>query len=146
MRHYTNMYVIAYCAISTIYKILHKHNIIQHTHPHRDYYTFSFRPLAPLWNIWLISQFLDHFTDVTTPWTGDQLVARRLHKHRTTQTQNRRIHTPNIPASERAKISTCFRYLGSQIHTLLQRTSRKDYIHQQYETLNYQQIPNYSYH
>jgi hypothetical protein len=38
------------------------------------------------------------FTDGRTPWTGDQLVARPLSKHRTTQTQNKRKHTPNIHA------------------------------------------------
>jgi hypothetical protein len=30
--------------------------------------------------------------------TSDQLVARPLHKHRTKQTQNKRIYTPNIHA------------------------------------------------
>jgi hypothetical protein len=40
--------------------------------------------LLPVWSIGLISQFLDHFTDSMTPWTGDQLVARLLPKHRTT--------------------------------------------------------------
>jgi hypothetical protein len=53
------------------------------------------------------------FTEGRTPWTRDQPVARPLPKHRTAQTQNKRIHTPNIhalsgirttiPASERAK-------------------------------------------
>jgi hypothetical protein len=38
------------------------------------------------------------FTVGRTPWTSDQLVARPLPKHRTTQTQNKRIHTPNIHA------------------------------------------------
>jgi hypothetical protein len=38
------------------------------------------------------------FTVGRTPWTGDQSVARPLPKHRTTQTQNKRIHTPNIHA------------------------------------------------
>jgi hypothetical protein len=37
-------------------------------------------------------------TDGRTPWTSDQPVSRPLHKHRTTQTQNRHIHTPNIYA------------------------------------------------
>jgi hypothetical protein len=40
--------------------------------------------------------FHDHFTDGRTPWTSDQLVARAVPKHRTTQTQNKHIHTPNI--------------------------------------------------
>jgi hypothetical protein len=46
--------------------------------------------------IWSISQFHDHFTDGRTPWVSDQLVARPLSKHRTTETQNKRIRTPNI--------------------------------------------------
>jgi hypothetical protein len=47
----------------------------------------------PIWSIWMISQFYDHCTDGRTPWTGDQLAARPLPKHRITQTQNKRIHT-----------------------------------------------------
>jgi hypothetical protein len=43
-------------------------------------------------------QFHDHFTDSRTPWTSDQLVARPLPKHMTTQTQNKHIHIPNIHA------------------------------------------------
>jgi hypothetical protein len=36
-------------------------------------YLDKFVPLLlPLWNVGLISQFLDHFTDGRTPWTGDQ--------------------------------------------------------------------------
>jgi hypothetical protein len=69
---------------------------------------FFFRPLAPLWSIGLISRFLVHFTDGTTPWTGDQLVSRRLLKHRTTQTQNQTTmpcvgFETTISASKRAK-------------------------------------------
>jgi hypothetical protein len=42
-------------------------------------------------------QFRNHFfTDGRTSWTSDQPVARPLSKHRTTQTQNKRIHTSNI--------------------------------------------------
>jgi hypothetical protein len=44
-------------------------------------------------------QFRNHFfTDGRTPWTSDQLVTRLLPKQRTTQTQNKRIHTPHIYA------------------------------------------------
>jgi hypothetical protein len=43
-------------------------------------------------------QFRNHFfTDGRTPWTCDQPVVRPLPKHRTTQTQNKRIQTSNIP-------------------------------------------------
>jgi hypothetical protein len=63
---------------------------------------------------WPLIQFLNHFyTDGKTPWTSDEPVTRPLPKHRTTQTQNKRIHKPNIhalsgirthdPASKRAK-------------------------------------------
>jgi hypothetical protein len=68
--------------------------------------TCFFLPLAPhfgvcshFWSLGLISQFLDHFTDGRTPWTGDQLVTRPLHIHRTTQTQkNVHTHTSNLHA------------------------------------------------
>jgi hypothetical protein len=44
-------------------------------------------------------QIRNHFyTGGRTPWTSDQLVARPLPKQKTTQTQNKRIHTPNIYA------------------------------------------------
>jgi hypothetical protein len=78
--------------------------------------------LLLLWRIGLISQFYDHFTGCTTPWTGDQLVARPLPKHRTSQTQNKRIHIPNIhalcgtrtyePGFRASEDSTCLRPLG----------------------------------
>jgi hypothetical protein len=49
-------------------------------------------------------QFRDHFyTDGMTPWSSDQPVARPLSKHRTTQTQNKRIHTEH-PCLERDSI------------------------------------------
>jgi hypothetical protein len=75
---------------------------------------FFFHPLAP--TLEHRADFLVSwsFTDGRTPWTGDQLVAWPLPKHRTTQTQkNAHIHQtsmpwvgsePMIPASERAKI------------------------------------------
>jgi hypothetical protein len=53
--------------------------------------------LQPPWALDSDFQFHDYFTDGRTPWTSDQLVARPLANHRTTQTQNKRIHTPNIP-------------------------------------------------
>jgi hypothetical protein len=46
----------------------------------------------------LIFQFRDHFTDGRTPWTGDQLVARPLPKHRTTKTENKHTYIPIIHA------------------------------------------------
>jgi hypothetical protein len=55
-------------------------------------------PLQPPWALASDVQFHDHFTDGRTPWTSDQLVARPLPKHRTTQTQNKHTHIPNIHA------------------------------------------------
>jgi hypothetical protein len=62
------------------------------------------------------------FTEGRTPWTGDQLVARPLPKHRATQTQNKSIHTPNIhalcgiqthdPGFRASKETTCLRNRG----------------------------------
>jgi hypothetical protein len=78
------------------------------------YRTFFSLALQPLWALASAFQFHDHFTDGRTPWTSDQLVARPLPKHRTTQTQNKHIHThqtlmpcvefePTILAFQRAK-------------------------------------------
>jgi hypothetical protein len=87
--------------------------------------------LLPLWSMGLISQFLDHFTDGRTPWTGDQLVARPLPEHRTTQTQNKHIRTRNInalcgirihdPVFRAREDSTCLTPLGyrDRLHKLL---------------------------
>jgi hypothetical protein len=68
------------------------------------------------WALAFNFQFHDYFTDGRTPWTSDQLVARPLPKHMTTQTQNKHIYIyiyqtstscvgfePKIQASERAK-------------------------------------------
>jgi hypothetical protein len=64
----------------------------------------------------------DYFTDGRSPWTSDQLVARPLPTHRTTQTQNKYIHIPNIhalcgirthdPGFRASEDSTCLRSLG----------------------------------
>jgi hypothetical protein len=59
---------------------------------------------------WPLFQFLNLYTVDRTPWTGDQPVARTLHTHRTTQTQNKHIQTSmprvgfehTIPVFERA--------------------------------------------
>jgi hypothetical protein len=62
---------------------------------------FIFFPLAPTVGHGAdFSVPLVPFTHGRTPWTGDQLVARPLPKHRATQTQNKCIHThtPNIHA------------------------------------------------
>jgi hypothetical protein len=65
------------------------------------------------------------FTVGRTSWAGDQLVVRPLPKHRTTQTQNKRIHTPIIhalcgirtddPGFRPNEDSTCLRPLGFKI-------------------------------
>jgi hypothetical protein len=62
------------------------------------YYRHFFSMVLPAHSgPWPLIQFRNHFfTDGGTPWTSDQPVARPLPKHRTTQTQNKRIHTPNI--------------------------------------------------
>jgi hypothetical protein len=62
-----------------------------------DIYLFSLALQPPL-GPGLCFQFHDHFTDGRTPWTSDQPVARLLPKHRTTQTQNKHMHTRNIHA------------------------------------------------
>jgi hypothetical protein len=52
--------------------------------------------LQPSWALASDFPFHDYFTEDRTPWTRDQLVARPLPNHRTTQTQNKHIHIPNI--------------------------------------------------
>jgi hypothetical protein len=62
------------------------------------------------------------FTVGRIPWTGDQLIARTLPKHRTKQTENKGIHTSNIhalcgirtkdPGFRASEDSTCLRPLG----------------------------------
>jgi hypothetical protein len=66
--------------------------------PDSDFMTVFSLALQPPWALASDFQFHDHFTDGRTPWTSDQLVARPLPKHRTTQTQNKHIHIPNIHA------------------------------------------------
>jgi hypothetical protein len=83
------------------------------------FFHWLYSPLGP-WP--LIFQFHNHFTDGMTPWTSDQLVARPLPKHRTTQTRNKHIHIPNIhalcgirthnPGFPAIEDSTCLRPLG----------------------------------
>jgi hypothetical protein len=84
--------------------------------------------LLPLWRLLpLLVSRADFsvswlFTDGRAPWTGDQLGARPLPKHRTTQTQNKRIHTSNIhalngirthdPGFRASEDSSCLRPLG----------------------------------
>jgi hypothetical protein len=84
-------------------------------------YIFFPMLLQPLWAL-VAFQCPDLFTIGRTLWRSDQLVARPLPKHRTEQTQNKHIHTPNIHAlsgvrahdhSVRAsEDSSCLRPLG----------------------------------
>jgi hypothetical protein len=68
-------------------------------------------------------QFRNHFSTYgRTPWTSDQPAARPLPKRRTTQTKNKRIHTPTIhalsgirthdPSVRASENSSCFRPSG----------------------------------
>jgi hypothetical protein len=60
---------------------------------------YSARAVRPFVGPWPLLQFRNLFyTDDRVPWTSDQPVARLLPTHRTAQTQNEPIHTPNIHA------------------------------------------------
>jgi hypothetical protein len=61
-------------------------------------WTYFFNPfLLYLYSVEIAFFFhSDHFIDGRTPWTSDQPVAKPIPKHRTTQTQNKHIHIPNI--------------------------------------------------
>jgi hypothetical protein len=104
----------------------------------------STEPVIPLFYHWLYStlgiclltfQFHNHCTDGRTPWTSDQLVARPLPKHRTTQTQNKHIHLPNIhaicrirthdPGFRASENSTCLKPLGYRDRQLHQYKTNK---------------------
>jgi hypothetical protein len=52
----------------------------------------TFGPWPTSMKLCVSLQFTRSWTFGRTPWTGDQLVARPLHKHRTNQTQNKRTH------------------------------------------------------
>jgi hypothetical protein len=58
---------------------------------------FFLMALQPLWALGSF-QFPDLFKIGRTSWSNDQLVARPLPKHKTAQTQNKHIYTPNIYA------------------------------------------------
>jgi hypothetical protein len=77
--------------------------------------------IQPPWALDYDFQLHDHFTDGRTSWTSDQLFVMPLHIHRTTQTQNKHIHIPNMhalcgirnqdPGFQESEDSTC---LGPQ--------------------------------
>jgi hypothetical protein len=80
-------------------------------------------PLIPYsYSVEVFHFSLDLYTIGRTPWTSDRPVARPLPKYRTTKTQNKHTHTPNIHAlsairthdhSVRAsEDSLCLRQLG----------------------------------
>jgi hypothetical protein len=72
---------------------------------------------------WPLIHFRNHFSQIRrTPWASDHLVAKPLPKHRTTQTQKKHIHIPNIhalsvirthdPSVRASEDSLCFRPRG----------------------------------
>jgi hypothetical protein len=71
----------------------------------------SFVALQPFVGPWPLFQFLIFYTVSSTPWMGDQPVARPLPTHRTTQTQKKCTQTslpevvfePTIPVFEQVK-------------------------------------------
>jgi hypothetical protein len=64
--------------------------LISLTEIHLHHSSMALQPFA---GPWPLLQFRNLFyTDGMAPWTGDQLVARPLPTHRTTQTQNKRTH------------------------------------------------------
>jgi hypothetical protein len=60
----------------------------------QDFFLMALQPLLAL----AAFQSPDLVTISTTPWTSDQLITRPLPEHRTAQTQNKHIYTPNIHA------------------------------------------------
>jgi hypothetical protein len=68
--------------------------LVGHPIPPERILIFFWLALQPLWAL-VSFQFPDLFTGGRTPWTSDQLLARPLPKHKTTQKKTH-IHTPNI--------------------------------------------------
>jgi hypothetical protein len=88
------------------------------------------------------------FTGGRTPWASDQLLARPLSKYRTSQTQNKHIHTPNIhalcgirihdPSLRASEDSSCLRPLGYCDWRSSNLASRKvGYIFSRFESILY---------
>jgi hypothetical protein len=79
-------------------------------------------------NLGRFFSFLIFYTIDSTPWTGDQPVARPPHAHRTAQTQNKHTQTympqvgfePTIPVFERAKtvhaLDRAATEIGNHVH------------------------------
>jgi hypothetical protein len=98
--------------INDPYTVTHKpiyHLIRRYTYHNNTYSKHSPPPITPNPTLFsfLFAPIWEHradfsvswsFTYGRTPWTGDQLVARPLPTHGTTQTQKKHIHTPNIHA------------------------------------------------
>jgi hypothetical protein len=90
----------------------------------RECYFFFSLAVQPPYTLASDFQFHDHCTDGRIPWTSDQLVARPLPKHRTTQAQSKHLHIPNIHAfcgirthdpgfrASEDSTGTCLRVLG----------------------------------
>jgi hypothetical protein len=78
---------------------------------------------------WPLIHFRNHFyTDGRTPWTSDQSVARPLPTHRTTRTQNKRIHTRNIHALSGIRTHDPSVRASEDISYLRLRTNRAIYV------------------
>jgi hypothetical protein len=66
--------------------------------PSQNFYLFIYLPIFLSLDLGRFFTFLILYTVGRTPWTRDQPVARPLPTYRTTQTQNKRIPTSDIPA------------------------------------------------
>jgi hypothetical protein len=114
---------------------------------HYGYYFFFiqwlFQPIHGLASFSVPWSFL---TDGRTPWTSDQSVVRPLPKHRTTQTQNKRIHKPNIhalygigthdPSVRASEDSSCLRSRGQCDRPTAAGSNENSPTHLQLEAVN----------
>jgi hypothetical protein len=95
---------------------------------------------SPLLNLGHFFSFLILYTAGRTPWRRDQPIARPLCKHRTTQTQNKRIQTsmarvgfePMIPAFERGH---CDR--RKCLHHILNISQSLDNVQHNYDVMSH---------
>jgi hypothetical protein len=115
----------------------HKPIYTQLTRSHKSMSLVGFEPTIPVFKQAKTVHALESAATVigrSTPWTGDQPVARLLPTHRTIQTQNKRTHTsmslvgfePTIPVFKQAKTVHAASVIGRIRHHILEKSNHQD--------------------
>jgi hypothetical protein len=100
LTHNTSLYAYINCFMTALFSAVGYREISWIAFTETSHLTGFFLIILPAYSEpWsLIQLHNDFFTDGRTLWGSNQPIAKPLPKHRTTQTQNKRIHTPNIHA------------------------------------------------